>query len=400
VGHDGDLVMSEERARPIEAPYLLVLNITLVADGGRYWAGPLWYKDLLLHLVAIERLTLACPVEHRAPEPGWLPIEDPGITILPLPPMGDWRTVLDIPLIASRLWRATGKARIVHTGIAGWPYPLGWIAAPIARLRRRFLMIGVESSFWRVPAGMAASPAQRAKAAIFEWLNRQCLDAADLTFFTTEEYRASMLRNPRGPSHVTPATWVDPEHLIGADALERSWAAKDGRLLFAARLTEAKGVKVLIEAVERSAARVDIIGEGDLLEDVRALAARLPDRVRLLEPVAYGPDFSALLDGYAAIIVPTLSEEQPRILFDAYARGVPAIASDTSGNRQLVHDRVEGRLVPAGDAAALAAALDDVAADIVAYADMGRLARATMDLRTHEAMHRARIDMIAQSLRR
>lgn len=391
--------MSEASSRLIDEPYLLILNIPLVQAEGRFWAGPLWYKDLMLHLVAIERLTLACPVQPGVPEADWLPIDDERITVLALPPIVSWRAVLETPRIASRLWHAIGKARIVHAAIAGWPFPLGWIAAPLARIRGRFLMIGVESSFWRVPAGTPSSFRQRVKAAVYEWLNRLCLDAADLTFFTTEEYRASMLRRPRGVSHVTPATWVDPDQLISPDMLEQSLARKDHRLLFAGRLTVAKGVKILIEAVERSAAHVDLIGEGELADDVRELARRYPDRVRFLAPVAYGPEFSALLDRYAALIVPTLSEEQTRVVFDAYSRGVPVIASNTSGNRQLVHDHVEGRLVPPGDVSALATMLGQVAAEPQIYAEMGMRARATMDSRTHEAMHRARIGMIADSLR-
>jgi glycosyltransferase involved in cell wall biosynthesis len=388
--------MSDQSLLRIEAPCLLVLNISLIRDGDRFWAEPLWHKDLLLHLVAADHVSLACPVERGAVPPDWLPIDQPAITILPLPPLGR-RTPLDLPLIAVRLWRAIGQARIVHTGIAGWPFALGWIAVPIARARGRFLTIGVESSFWRVPAGMKASAIERLKAGLFERINRLCLDAADITFFTTEDYRDSLLKRPRGTSYVRPATWVDPEHLIGADALDAAWAAKDGRLLFAGRLTEAKGVTVLAQALERSTARVDIIGEGDLLDEMRALASRHPDRIRLLPPITYGADFFALLDRYAAIVVPTLSEEQPRVLFDAFSRGVPAIASDTSGNRQLVHEGVEGRLVPAGDEAALAAALESVTTDRAAFADMGRRARATMDTRTHEAMHRDRGRIIAEN---
>lgn len=391
--------MSDQCIARIETPYLLLLNISLIRKDGRFWADPLWHKDLLLHLVAVERLTLACPIDGGAVPPDWLPIDEPRITILPLPPLGR-RTLFDLPLIAARLWRAIGGARIVHTGIAGWPFPLGWVAVPIARMRGRLLMIGVESSFWRVPAGVKASPIKRFQAAIYERINRLCLDAADITFFTTEEYRRSLLRRPRGASHVAPATWVDPEHLIDASALDAAWAAKDGRLLFAGRLTEAKGVAVLIRAIERSAAQVDIIGEGDLLGEIAALAGRHPGRVRLLESVRYGAEFFALLDRYSAIIVPTLSEEQPRVLFDAFSRGVPAIVSDTSGNRQLVHDGIEGRLVRTGDADALAAALDGVAADCAGFAQMGRSARATMDDRTHEAMHRDRGRIIAQALRR
>lgn len=382
----------------ITAPYLLVLNMPLFLYEGRYWADPLWRKDLLLHLIAVERLSLACPIRVEPPPDDWLPLAEPRIRVVPLPGMHR-HAVRDLPAVTWRLWRAIGATRIVHTGIAGWPFPLGWIAAPMARLRRRFLIAGVESSFWRVPAGTAASRAGHWRAALFERLSRFVLTLCDMTFFTTEEYRRSMLRTPRASAHVTPASWVDADQLVDLEALGKAWAAKDGRLLFAGRLTEAKGVRVLLAALERSLARVDLVGQGDLAGEVRAFAATHADRVRLLDPVPYGDAFSAMLDRYGALIVPTLSEEQPRILFDAFARGVPAIASDTSGNRQLVCDGVEGRLVPVGDATALADALDAAAADRDGLEAMGRRARATMDARTHEGMHRERGALIEAALR-
>lgn len=383
----------------IAEPYLIVLNIALVRDGGRYWCEPLWRKDLLLHFVGIEAITLACPIEHRAAPPTWLPLEHPGLTIVGLPPMR-WTTLLALPLIAWRIDRCIKVARTVHTGVAGWPFPLGWIAVPIARMRGRLLLIGVESSFWRIPRGTLVSWPRRMWARLFERINRACLDAADLAFFTTEDYRVTLLHRPRGQSHVTPASWVDADRLLAPDALQDVWSGKDGRLLFAGRLNAAKGVAVLLEAARLGTARIDIIGEGELIEACRAAAAAHPDRIRLLDPVPYGEAFFALLDSYSALVVPTISEEQPRVIFDAFSRAVPVIASDTSGNRELVRDGVNGRLVPAGDAAALARAMDAVEQDAAVFRRMGEHALVSMGPRTHEAMHRHRTDLIEEALRR
>ncbi len=47
-------------------------------------------------------------------------------------------------------------------------------------------------------------------------------------------------------------------------------------------------------------------------------------RVSLLEPVSYGT-FLNLLRGFDAILVPSLSDEQPRPIFDAFSQAVPVL---------------------------------------------------------------------------
>ena len=54
-------------------------------------------------------------------------------------------------------------------------------------------------------------------------------------------------------------------------------------------------------------------------------------------------------------------EGGPTIALEAHAAGVPAIGSDIPALSELVHDRVNGRLYPAGDFRALAAILTELA---------------------------------------
>jgi hypothetical protein len=72
------------------------------------------------------------------------------------------------------LWDAVGQAEIVHSGIAGWPYPLGWMANLIAKLRRKKLLIIVESARWRIveKALVTASVLKRLEASVYELLAR------------------------------------------------------------------------------------------------------------------------------------------------------------------------------------------------------------------------------------
>lgn len=75
-------------------------------------------------------------------------------------------------------------------------------------------------------------------------------------------------------------------------------------------------------------------------------------------------------------------EGVPKVLLEAAAAGRPVVATDTPGCREVIEDGVEGLLVPAGDSAALAAALRrliESPAERLAIGTAGR-AKATIDL--------------------
>lgn len=381
----------------ITEPYLLVLNIALHRHNGGYWADPLWRKDLEAHLVEIANLAIACPVIDAEPPASWERIARAEIVVHPLPAMGRL-SYLTLPLIAAKLWRAITTVEIVHTGVAGWPYPLGWLAIPIAHFRRRFTVLVVESAFWRIPPGVAASPLARMRARVNETVNRALTRYCDISFFTTQSYRDTLHAGPAETAHVLPAVWVDDDQLISADRLATLAPAKETAMLFAGRLTESKGVRILLDAIARSRVPVDIVGEGDLRDVVAQAQVAMPTLVRLLDPVDYGAAFSALLDRYAALVVPTISDEQPRNVFDAFARGLPVLASATSGNRQIVEQGCTGLLYEPNDAETLADTLTTAAADPARLHAMGATALQRMAVRTHAAMHAVRAKTIAAAL--
>ena len=73
-------------------------------------------------------------------------------------------------------------------------------------------------------------------------------------------------------------------------------------------------------------------------------------------------------------VLPTLSDNTPVTLMEAMASGVPAVATSVGGIPELVEAGVTGRLVPPGDIAALAAAMEGLIAD---RGERGRMAMAS-----------------------
>lgn len=127
-------------------------------------------------------------------------------------------------------------------------------------------------------------------------------------------------------------------------------------VLFVGRLADAKGARVLEEALRLLAPR------GKRIECVAAGPAdRVPTGIRTLG--ALDPETLALWMGAADLVcLPSYAEGSPVSVVEALASGTPVVASAVGAVPEQVRDGETGLLVPAGEperlAAALAQALD------------------------------------------
>jgi glycosyltransferase involved in cell wall biosynthesis len=143
------------------------------------------------------------------------------------------------------------------------------------------------------------------------------------------------------------------------------------RLLVVALLRPVKGVEHLLHALAMVRARrpvaLDVAGDGPSRLDLEALACQLglQDVVRFLGRQS-APRIAELMRGADLLVVPSLSENLPVVIIEAQATGLLVVASDVGGVRELVDER-SGQLVPPGDPAALAAAIEAVLARPTAY---------------------------------
>src|SRR5690606_2110887 len=69
-------------------------------------------------------------------------------------------------------------------------------------------------------------------------------------------------------------------------------------------------------------------------------------------------------------------EGMPNAVLEAMAAGVPVVATDVEGIRELIDDGVHGLVVPAGDAASLAAGLNRLLKDPAAARTLASNAQA------------------------
>jgi glycosyltransferase involved in cell wall biosynthesis len=133
-------------------------------------------------------------------------------------------------------------------------------------------------------------------------------------------------------------------------------------------LREQKSVDVLIDATprvlsERPEARVAIVGDGPLREQLAAQAARLgldrDPRFAFLPFRAPAARYLAAMDLY---VLPSAWEAFPIGVLEAQVCGVPQLATDVGGTGEAVN-RSTGRLVPPRDPDALAGAMCELLAD-------------------------------------
>jgi glycosyltransferase involved in cell wall biosynthesis len=395
----------------IHKPYLLVTFIPCFLDDNNViWLEQGWQHDLIEHLQYLKDFTLCAPKAHKEAQANLVPIEVPeGVHFryVDLPDQTSaFHALLGLPKTAVVLWRAIGRTEIVHSSVIGWPYPLGWIANPFAVMRGKALVIVVESS-WRSEPFRSLSLRRRLWDFTKEWAARWSCNRAAVALFTQPSYRDRLHSGANDNAYVTPAVWINEADILDDAEAQRQWdrkVAEPVRMLFAGRLVAGKGVEILLQALRilderRIGARVDIIGEGTLRQDCMDSAAAL-SRVQLsvLDTVPYGAPFFSLVRGYHTLLIPSLTDEQPRVVFDANAQAVPVIASDTPGLRPHVDDSRTGWLIDSGSPEVLAATIETAIADPQRLRAMGMASLAATRGHTHVAMHCTRSHILKKHL--
>ncbi|MBO6575318.1 MAG: glycosyltransferase [Rhodothermales bacterium] len=154
---------------------------------------------------------------------------------------------------------------------------------------------------------------------------------------------------------------VIPNHL---ETFPEPGTGDGGFAVFSGRLTEEKGLRVLIEAWARLERPVSlkIAGTGPLEDLVRGAASRNPH----IEYLGWTEkDELAKIVGRAALaIVPSQwAEPFGLVALEATAAGTPALVTRAGGLQNVVREGTSGWLVEPGDAAQLAAAVGRLFAD-------------------------------------
>ena len=121
--------------------------------------------------------------------------------------------------------------------------------------------------------------------------------------------------------------------------------------VFVGRLTEEKGVRTLLEAWKAvpQTLGLKIIGEGPMEEIFKAEAAFIPN-IEFLGRLPASEAYEIIGDARALILPSKWFETFGRVAVEAFAKGVPVIASNIGAVAEVVKDNETGYLFRPGDA--------------------------------------------------
>ena len=221
---------------------------------------------------------------------------------------------------------------------------------------------------------------------------------------------AALLADVAADWGLDPAAAVVVPNPLDLDGYDRGPSARaTDEILYVGRLEPRKGVEVLAAAMaevrlDHPAAVLRLVG-GDVPLAGRGLMSEvIRDRVAGAGPGDGAPPVvhtdevqrSALPAIYARApiaAVPSIYENFPYTCLEAMAAGCAVVGSSTGGIPEIITDGVDGLLVPPGDPAALAVALDRLLGDAGLRARLGEAARATVRRRfSVEAVTAATVD--------
>lgn len=203
-----------------------------------------------------------------------------------------------------------------------------------------------------------------------------------------------IVQNPDDQRAIIKARLVDAAYIrliFGSGVDTQRYKPHSGRLdtgdgnisvVFAARLLWDKGVAELVQAARALRAeglktRFFAAGEPD-----PGNPASIPDeqleiwrREAAVTFLGHVQDMPGLMASADIVVLPSYREGIPRSLIEAAAAGLPIVATDAPGCREVVENGVNGFLVPARDSGALAAAIRKLVLDPALAARMGAAGR-------------------------
>lgn len=254
--------------------------------------------------------------------------------------------------------------RTVHNG-----HPLEWRKRPLRRLLFTNLLYPL---FYRQEIGVNHDIAQRLNQ---RWLARRlgrnaiCMhNAIDLTRFTNLHIDVSAKRRALG---------IPPEAFVVGNI---------------GRMVEGKGQEVLIEAAAIVLKRFPetifvMVGDGELADSFSKRAQSLGVHHRM---VFTGPrvDIEEVLACFDLCVVPSMWEGISTVILESMASGIPVVATDIPGNREVLEAGRSAWLVPAGQPQALADAI------LTAWHEPRQ--RQVYAHRAREAVHKFSLDAIVR----
>jgi glycosyltransferase involved in cell wall biosynthesis len=318
-------------------------------------------------LTLAESLRHVCEVVVATGEHGFLTVacEQSGIPVHVVPHMrravNPFVDALALRELRSLMQLVKPHLVHVHTFKAGF---LGRLAAKGARIPSVYTLHS-----W-VPAAAGMSPLWKTVAGPCErWAGKWCDRVITVS---TEGARLASSEGLGSHEKIAVIPNGIPDCAERASLVER----ESPIIIMVARFMEPKDHLTLLRAFASLPGnpRLWLVGDGPRRAESQALAKRLNIHHRV-EFLGDRDDVPALLAASDIFVLSSASEMLPISVLEAMRAGLPVIASDVGGMRELIIDGVSGVLVAPGSAKLLTEALRPVIADVVLRRKLGCAAR-------------------------
>jgi glycosyltransferase involved in cell wall biosynthesis len=341
----------------------LVLFFTYRVSLATWAARGLLDREVELYRRLLPALGPVTFVTYGGPDDRGLGAPLAGIRVLP----NRWGLPAPLmSLLAPLLYRREiGEAAVLKTNQASG----AWTAVLAKWLTGRPLLVRC-GYVWSVNHARESRSAWRSRL-VFR-LERAALRAADRVAVTSEAAREYLL----GAHGLDPArVLVVPNHVDTERFAPGPAAAREPGLVgFVGRLAPEKNVESLVRAAAGvPRARLIVAGDGPLRPALTALARELGLAAEFPGSIP-NERLPALLGRLSVFVLPSRYEWSPKSLLEAMAAGVPVLAADVPGIRDLVCHGETGWLAP-GDPDGLRDGLARLLGDAALRARLGEAGR-------------------------
>lgn len=287
----------------------------------------------------------------------------------------DWLAAAEIPCFSAADWSGANEFRSYFTGIRALHKAVE--NHPVDICHSHF-QLGTIGALWLKSSGLTrrvvrtCHVTQEWETGLYGWLREQIFSNWAYPLFLDAEVGVS-----REITKMINSYWGERAfhrkavHINNAIPSEKSLATApiplvdkaDGVKIIGTvgRLSEVKGYRYLLEAgqILRNTQlnfQIWIIGDGELREELEAQSNRLGlrDYVRFF---GQREDALALMANLDLFVLTSLREGLPTVILESFSQGVPVVATNVSGIRELVEPGKTGWLVPPADPQALASAV-------------------------------------------
>ena len=330
-----------------------------VANYDEYWTIPRQSFDQLIIMTRLQEIDKV--------DDSWRPADGDGVVFRTVPfYKGPYQYVTQSKTIRNTIQASLEECDVL---LCNGPGTLSAVGIDVAYQLKKLYALDVLADPYDVYAPGAMKHPLRP---YLRWLRprqlrKWCADACAVNYVTKN---ALQRRYPASAGVLS--TGISDVHIPSKVIVDapRSFDAQQGTidLIYVGTLAQLyKAPHVLIDAVGICIkAGLDIsltiAGDGQFRQDLEAQATALgvKDRIHFLGTIPAGMAVRQQLDKADLFVLPSYQEGLPKAMVEAMARALPCIGSSVGGIPELL---AAADLVPAGDAAALAAKIREVVTD-------------------------------------